>query len=269
MVKRVLLISAAVLALSTSSFAQKELSGYHSYFQFRGMNGLPGSGFAITREGKVDYRGAMSLSTPVAYGLYKNTWVVGGASLSSSMGPKFPETGKKDDLNKNANGTAHLLYGFDLKSAGTLTPAILLLSGRGDAVVNLQWTAPPVGNKEITYAVGVQDIGGGGGASGQGQAGDGDSSTSLYAVATYMADRWDAHFSLGVGTRRFHGIFGNGSITIAPNVKGFVEYDTFNWNGGVGWQIPVSKATQREQSLTLQLGVVRGKYLSTSLNFSF
>lgn len=269
MLKRVVLVSTAILVLSASSFAQKELIGYHRYPQFRGMVGLPGSGFMINRDGTVDYHGAMSLSTPVAYGLKGNTWVIGGSSLSKDMTPRFPSTGKKDDLNADGNGSAQLLYGIDLKQAGTLTPAILFVSGHGDTAFNLQYTAPKVGNGDITYAAGVLDIAGGGGASGQGQPGDDDSSTSLYAVATYTADRWDAHVSLGVGTRRYDGIFGNASIGFAPNVKGYVEYDTFNWNAGVGWLIPVSKAMQKQQSLTLQLGVVRGKYLTTTVNFSF
>lgn len=269
MVKRVVLISSAILALSASSFAQKELIGYHDYPQFRGMGALPGTGFPLTKDGKVDYRGAMSLSTPVAYGLAGNTWVIGLASLSRDMAPHFPQFGRKDDLNREGNGTGQIFYGIDLKGAGKITPSIMFFSGHGDAGVNLQWTAPEVGKGDITYAAGVQDIGGGGGASGQGQPGDGDKSTSFYGVATYTADRWDAHVSLGVGTRRFNGIFGNGSISIAENWKGFVEYDTFNWNLGVGWTLPFKKQADKNQSLTVQVGVVRGRYLSTGLNFSF
>jgi hypothetical protein len=268
-VKRVVLTSAAILALSTSSFAQKEIIGFHQYPQFRNMLGLPGSGFMIMRDGTVDYRGAMSLSTPVAYGLKGNTWVIGGGSLSKDMTPRFPRTGKNDDLNAGANGTAQVMYGIDLKQAGTLTPAILFVSGHGDTAFNLQYTAPPLKDQPITLAAGVLDIAGGGGASGQGQPGDGDSSTSFYGVATYTVDRWDAHVSLGVGSRRFDGIFGNASISIAPNVKGYIEYDTFNWNAGVGWLVPLSKSIEKQRSLILHVGVVRGKYLSTTLNFSF
>ena len=234
------------------------------------MLGLPGSGFTLTKDGRVDASGALSLSTPVAYGLGNNRFVLGGASLSNSLRPRFPETGKNDDLNRGGNGTAQFLYGISLKQAGTLTPAIVFLSGHGDTVFNLQYTAPPVGNGDVTYAIGVLDIAGSGGASGQGQPSDGDSTTSFYGVATYTAPKYDAHISLGIGSRRYEGLFGNASMTVIPNVKGYLEYDTFNVNGGVGWSIPMpSKSSGNQLGLVLQVGVVRGKYLSTSINFSF
>lgn len=233
------------------------------------MVGLPGSAFPITRDGKIDYKGAMSLSTPVAYGLAGNTFVIGGMSLSRDLAPRFPQTGHADFLGQ-ANGTGQILYGIDLGKAGKLTPAVLFLSGRADTAFNFQYTAPPLGNDlPVTLAAGVLDLRGNGGSSGDKQPGENDSSTSLYAVATYTADRWDAHVSLGVGTHRYHGVFANGSISLTENVKGYVEYDAFNVNAGIGWVIPFGAHYERTPNMTVQVGVVRGKYLSTSLNFSF
>ena len=97
--------------------------------------------------------------------------------------------------------------------------------------------------------------------------GENDNSTSFYGVATFQFNDYDAYMSVGYGTKRFNGFFLNGSLTVIPNVKGYVEYDTFSINAGLGWAIGL--APNGRSSMIAHAGVVNGKYLTASLNFGF
>ncbi|HZH99331.1 MAG TPA: hypothetical protein VEX38_10200, partial [Fimbriimonadaceae bacterium] len=162
---------------------------------------------------------------------------------------------------------------------GNLTTGGMVLSGIGDSVLNLHFS--PRLQKEDEYSlqegpkialgVGVQDVFSTGGSSGQNidlRVG-GRTSRSFYAVATAELSP-DIYVSLGTGTRRFKGIFGNASVNVTPWLKGVAEYDAFNWNYGIAgslFQIPIS--SDRSVQATAFLGFVRGKHLTWSLGFSF
>ncbi|RYG37305.1 hypothetical protein EON81_07105 [bacterium] len=258
-------VGATIALTAAMANAQSELSGYHQYPQYRTMSGLPGSGFAVDPFGVVGI-GAISLSTPIAYSIGNGRFVIGAMSTSNGYRPKFT-FGDKNGL-RGGNGTGQIMYGTALGRYGTLTSSVMVLSGTKDQAYNLHW-APPQREGKVTYAVGVQDLIGDGGASGTFVRGDGDNSRSLYAVATGQVST-ETYVSLGYGTRRFDGIFGNASTTVYRNTKGYVEYDTFNWNFGGSYIIPLGRREETiSSSLTLNAGLIRGKYLALSANLSF
>ncbi|RYG45062.1 hypothetical protein EON79_13495 [bacterium] len=261
--KSLFLGGVAALAVSVAH-AQSELSGYHQYPQYRTMSGLPGSGFAVDPFGVIG-RGAISLSTPVAYSLGHGRLLFGAMSVSNSRRPRV-QFGAGNGL-RSGNGTGQAMYGLQLGRYGTLTSTVMVLSGTRDQAFNFHWTPPQRGGK-VTYAVGVQDLLGDGGSSGTNVRGDGDSSSSLYAVATGEVAK-ETYVSLGYGTRRFGRPFGNASTTLLPNTKGYVEYDAFNWNFGGSFVVALGSQDRTPSNLTLHAGLIRGKYLALSANISF
>jgi hypothetical protein len=248
-----------------SAFAQRDFIGYHQYPQFRSQSGLPGSGFPIDKNGDVTSNGALSLSTPVAYSLRAGRFVVGGMTVSKNLAPGGFRGKGRDSV--NGNGTSQVLAGISLGRAGSLTAGALFLSGRFDSVLNLQWTVPQIRDRRFAFAIGSQDVFGGGASSGTNQPGDGDSSTSIYGVTTYEIDP-KTQASFGVGNHRFKTPFGGVSHTLAPNLKLSGEYDGFNINAQVGLLVTVGHAAKK-QSLTVAVGVIRGKYSTISANFAF
>ncbi|CAN5404526.1 hypothetical protein BH11ARM2_BH11ARM2_26600 [soil metagenome] len=249
--------------MAATACAQTELAGYHRYPQFRTLGGLPGSGFPLTRYGTVSTRGAMALSTPLAYSLRDGELVFGALSASSSRRPRVSFSGGRGL--RSGNGTGQLLYGIGLGNSGNLTASAMILGDTRAPAFNLQYSLPFI-DPTVAFAVGVQDVLGNGGASGRDIAGDDDSSTSIYAVATANLCH-GTYLSLGSGTRRFCRPFGNASATLLPRVKGYVEYDAFAWNVGAAYLIPLGAQTR--SSLTLQTGLIAGKTLAISANLAF
>lgn len=252
--------------------AQTELIGRKQYPQFRSMSGLPGSGFPVGQSGLPDYNGALSLSTPIAYSLSGWSFVAGLGSLSfdTRLTSPFGKGGQKRN-----NGTAQMMVGVPLGSAGDLTVGYMVLSSVGDGAFNFQWT-PGRQEGKFRYAFGIQDISGGGGSAGEQHPLDGETSRSFFGVATYMIDP-RTHVSLGTGTARFRPLYGNVSTTVALNLKATLEYDAFNWNFGVAYRLGalrgMSAETYDKPARTADahafLGLVRGKLLFWGLNVSF
>jgi hypothetical protein len=265
----VLLLCSVVVA---GAMAQKELVGRNQFPQFRAMSGLSGSTFPVGKDGLPDYRGAMGLSTPIAYSLSKWSFVAGLGSLSFDTNLRFP-SGR--DGQRSTNGTAQFMVGVTLGQAGDLTVSYMVLSGIMDNALNLQFT-PGRQEGKVRYSVGVQDIGGGGGSAGEKHPADGESSRSFFTVTTFEVDD-KTHVSLGTGTRRFKSIFGNVSTSLGPNMKATVEYDAFNWNFGVAYRLGALQRIGRETydkpartaDAHLFVGLVRGKLLFWGLNISF
>lgn len=253
--------------------AQVELVGKNRYPQFRTFSALPGGGFGLTPEGKPDFRGAMGISTPIAYSLAHLRFNIGVSNTGSDAGDfSF------SDNNRNANGTAWGMGGLKTP-LGNLTASYMVLSRIGDSAFNFHFQPRIVSEETEKYSAeirrfdfgfGVQDAFNTGGASGQAidNATGGGNSTSFYAVGTMRVTE-DFYASLGVGTQRFKGVFGNASYNLTPNVKATLEYDTFNWNYGLSFKAAEFGNGDRSGNISVFLGHIRGKYLTWGLNVSF
>src|SRR5579885_55373 len=73
------------LCLASLGFAQSELIGPGRFPETREMSGLPGGSFGVLPDGTPSFRGAMALSTPIAYSLDHWHWAAGINSTSPSM----------------------------------------------------------------------------------------------------------------------------------------------------------------------------------------
>lgn len=188
--------------------------------------------------------------------------------MSSTLTPKFLDTTRSEST---SNGTAQFTVGLPLGGYGQGTYTVMILSGRGDNVGNFTWT-PPGQRGPITFAGGIQDVSGSGGTQGEGPGGiDPGNSRSYFVVGTYA---WanNTYASVGIGSQRFNKLFGNISTNISERTKAVLEYDSFNWNIGVGYdlgKLGVKGREEFEPGASLFMGVIRGKYAYWSLNFRF
>lgn len=245
-----------------------ELTGRSNYPQFRTLSGLPGGGYGVLPSGALDFSGAMSLSTPIGYTPGSRSFAVGYGSTSYSSRFRLFDSG---DREAGANGTAFLTGGLTLPF-GNVSAGGMLLSGKGDTVLNLQFS-PKLEVRKLGVAVGVQDVTNSGGANGEviDLRDGGGTSRSLYAVATYDLGQ-GSFVSLGKGDRRFGGAFGNVALQVHPRVKLLAEYDVFNWNVGVALnpgRLQLGAPGDRTLQPTLYVGTVRGKYPTLALTLSF
>ncbi len=259
-----LLLCAASLA--TASLAQSELVGPGRYPGFRNLGAMPGTGFGVTPEGWIDFKGAMSYTTPVAYSLTDWYGVIGLSNLSNTSSFSF----KNPNEGFSGNATGMLMLGVPLGPYGALTLSHMILSTKLDFATNVHWT-PPNQFGPVRFGVGVQDISGQGGASGEHLEGDEGNTRSYYAVATWQASE-NLYASLGVGDTRFRHVFGNASYNLVPRVKAFTEYDSFNWNYGLAFDLGrLGQSTNVDRSINanVQLGMVRGKYAFWGLSVTF
>lgn len=269
-------LALGAVLVASAAHAQIELTGKDQFPQFRTLSALPGGSYAVTADGRLDMRGAMSLSTPVAYSL--NNWRVafGIANVAASARPNFRFRGGRD-LTGNGNGTGQVSFGVPLRSMGSATVGVGVLSGLGDNVINVHWQPPKQDQNKVVFGVGVQDLFDDGGAAGENLPGDRDSSQSLYAVGTWKASR-ELYVSAGVGTRRFKGAFANASYGVTPWAKATLEYDTFNWNYGLGIDLGEAFSNRSREwepetsgrgSLIMHVGMIRGKYFYAAFNVTF
>lgn len=250
------------------AFAQAQIGGPGTYPQFRSMSGLPGSGYGVESDGSTTPMGAWSISTPIAYSLQPWHVVFGFGTMSPNLSPRFLDSSSHEST---SNGTAQITIGAPLGRFGQGTYTLMVLSSRLDNAGNFTWT-PPGQTGPLRLGLGVQDVSGGGGTQGEGLNGqDPGNSRSWYGVATWEGPE-GVHASLGTGTNRFKGVFGNISASLSPQTKAVLEYDTFNWNAGVGYdfgKIGSSPIKDHEIGASMFLGVIRGKYAYWSLNFRF
>lgn len=250
------------------ALAHAQIGGPGQFPQFRSMSGLPGSGFGVLPDGRVDASGAWSLSTPIAYSLQPWQFVFGAGSLSPNKGLRFLDTSSGES---KGNGTAQFMVGLPLGRYGTATYTLVVLSGKLDNASNFTWT-PPGQTGPVRFGFGVQDLGGGGGTQGEGPGGaDPGNSRSYFGVATWEGPR-GFHASLGVGSTRFDGVFGNASANLTDRLKAVAEFDTFNWNVGLGYDLGRLGSSPREGhdlGASMFLGLVRGRYAYWSVNVRF
>ncbi len=261
---------ALLLVVPHFASAQADLTGKQRYPQFRVLSGLPGGGFGVTPDGKTSVMGAAALTTPIGYTMGTGSYAVGFFNTSVDSNPfKLDTNGIKSSGTTNeANGSAFLMFGLSYKGY-RLTASNMILSTNLDNVFNFQFSPPPIG--KLGFALGVQDAFDTGGASGEGlDTVDKISSRSLYVVGTYDFGH-GVYATLGKGDRRFQGIIGNASAPITSRLRALVEYDGFNFNGGLlygtGKGLRVGNDNARSE-LSFFLGTVRGKYGTVGLSFT-
>lgn len=254
---------ALLAGASTLAFAQVELSGPDNFPQFRGVSALPGGGICLMPDGNPGANGALAFSTPIGFALghYRLNF---GASVVSNSG-KF--VGFRNSKGENeGNGTAYVIGGAELGSAGRASVSFMVLSSFGDNAWNIQYQ-PGQQKGPVWYSVGVQDVFGHGGSAGESIPGDSETSRSFYGVATGLIGE-NTYVSLGTGSRRFSKGFFNASTNIGRDYKGMVEHDGFNWNYGIACTLGTDR-DDRARGFTVFLGYVRGKYLTWSVGASY
>lgn len=247
--------------------AQAQIGGAGQFPQFRSMSGMPGSGYGVTADGRIAAKGAWSIATPIAYNLRPWQVSLGLGSLSPNSSPRFLDTSGGES---KGNGTGQVSLGLPLGKYGSATYTLMILSGRWDNASNLTYTLPFT-YKSFSFGVGVQDLGGGGGTQGEGPGGkDPGNSRSWFGVVTWE-NQDGLHASIGAGSNRFDSVFGNASANLTEQIKAVVEYDKFNWNVGLGYDLPFGKAVREghDAGASLFFGLVRGKYAYWSLNLRF
>ncbi len=259
-----------LLAFSAAALAQSELVGKDQFPQFRTLSGLVAGGYGLNMNGTPDFKGAMSLSTPVGQSLGPGRFAFGLANTSSDSRPRFFDNGH----DARSNGTAEGMMGVGTP-IGNLTIGGMVLSTKGDSVLNLHFQ-PRLGMSQFALGFGVQDTFSTGGSSGESidiPQGGGLSRSLYVVVTTQFAD--SGYISAGIGTRRFKRGFGNISYNILSPVKALAEYDGFNWNVGLGFDLghfgigSIGGDPDRKVNAQAYLGYVRGKYFTWAFSLSF
>ncbi len=225
------------------------------------MAGLSGNGFGVLRDGTIDLRGAMTLSTPIAYTLRPGQLVIGGACRSFDTHFRWVNTQFGANTQKS-DGTAQVMGAVKLPW-GNVTLTHLVMSPAGDSVPNLQFTFANDW-QGATWSFGIHDFTARGQAAGDNlPVEDAKNSESFFMVGTKeLPDQ--SYLSLGLGTTRYRGPFGSYSRMLSSRCRGYFEYDTFNWNYGVGTEF---KLASKKAFLTL--GMVRGNLATWTFNVVF
>lgn len=254
------------LALVSGAWGQSELAGKQQYPQFRGLSGLPGGGFGVLPSGRPGSLGAAALATPVGYTLGRGSFAAGIFNTGSTNNPfRFDS----DERGNHSNGSAFGMAGFGHRGC-RLTISGMVLSSAGDSELNLQFSPPAIG--KLGIAAGVQDVFDVAGASGEAiDLQRHFSSRSLYVVGTYEVAR-GTFVSIGKGDRRFEGVFGNVSAPISDRLRAMVEHDGFNFNGGFFYNTGKIGSSLNDMNVleaNVFLGLVRGKYGTVGLSFTF
>lgn len=256
----------AVCVCAAGAWAQSDLVGDGQFPQTRSLSALPGAVVGVLPDGTPSFRGASALSTPIAYSLSNWHYAFALGTTSASGLPRFFERDKTREFN-DANSTAYGMVGIPSR-LGSFTVSLMLISRLlKETTINVQWT-PPGQRGPVTFGYGVQDVWN---TSGTFVPFESKSATSHYLVAT-MPLPCGGYASLGAGTQRFGGVFGNVSVPLGRRWKGLVEYDVYNWNGGAAYDLgsvhnPL--ASKRPMEATAYFGYVRGKYATWTLGFSF
>lgn len=266
------ILAVTLALLAPLALAQKDFQGRDEFPQFRNLGGLPGNMVPVGPDGIPNYFGALSLSTPTAYTLGGWHGIAGFGTMSFDSRLRSPE-GR--DGQTTTNSTAQFMLGSTIRGIGNFSATYMVLSNLGDGAFNFSFT-PANQPEKVKWAIGIQDLRGGGGAAGENIPGDSDSSASLYTVTTFKINE-KTHASIGTGTRRFKGFFGNISTNITPNIKTTLEYDAFNWNVGVAFRLTslgnTSKETYDEAARKIEahafLGFIRGKSIFWGVGISF
>jgi hypothetical protein len=261
----------AAMGAGYAAYAQTGLVGEDRFPQFRSQGVLPGTGASLMPDGRISPFGAVTHSTPVAYGFAPLRFAVMFDALSRNLSLASPDSGGGDQI--AGNGTAGVMGAIPIGRFGNLTGSWMILSDQFDNVGSAQFT--PRTNGPVKFAVGVQDYWGNGGSSGENLPGDNDSSTSWYAVAS-TEFRPGIHGSLGIGTKRFGPMFGSVSAALNDRTAAYIEHDSFNLNYGLRFSTPlftrVASGWGRDAEkgyAFINIGVVANKYAYWGVSVAF
>lgn len=256
----------AGVAMAPFASAQAELAGRQQYPQFRVLSGLPGGGFAVLPNGKTNSLGAAALTTPIGYTLGSGDYALGFFNTGVDNNPFVSDRGGTE---QKANGSAYGLGGISYRG-WHMALGGMILSAHGDSEANVQISPPNIGR--LGLSLGVQDLFDVAGAGGELiDSVVHDSSRSFYVVGTYGIGR-GSYVSVGKGERRFQGLFGNVSVPVSDRLRAVVEYDCFNWNGGLLYSLGKTAKfgpNSTTVSSSLFLGAIRGKYGTAGISFTF
>ncbi len=259
-------ILVCLAGLTCTAAAQIELVGDRQFPQTRTLSGLPGGVIGVLPNGTPSFRGASALSTPIAYSLdnWHYAFAFGSTSATSSL--RFFGRDAGGEFN-NANSTGYGMVGIPSRF-GSFTVSMMLISRLlKETTINVQWT-PGRQRGPVTFGAGVQDLWD---TSGTHDPFEREKARSAYVVATAALPN-GVYASLGTGTQRFRGVYGNVSGPLAPRWKALAEYDAYNWNGGVAYDLGPFRSSivpRRALEATTFLGYVRGKYPTWTLGISF
>lgn len=259
-----------LLALAPAfSLAQEGMSGQSQYTSQRSLSGLSGGGFGVLPDGSVRFGGAIALSTPIGYTIGRRTLVFSAANLSYDRTPRFIETlPGVNDTNPKANGTASGVLGMSTRH-GNFMIGGLMTTGDLDTSLNLQWS-PKQSVAGWGIAFGVQDAFSTAGANTgpiQQTLGSGNS-RSYFLAATRPTDSrtW---VTVGFGSQRFSGPFGNVSRLVSPGIQAIGEFDGFGFNLGTAFHIGSGSLAQRPVDWTATASLVRGRYFTWVLSANY
>lgn len=251
----------ASLALVSTASAQAAFATKGQYSQFRNLSGLPGGTVAVDPAGRPGIRGAMAISTPIAYSLRGGHGVLSLANTSYDRSFRALTNPRRNDFGTKSNGTATALAGVSVRG-GALTVGMSVVSGAFENSYSVQFTPGQTG--PIRFAAGAQGLFAAGGFLGPGFHDDVDRSTNLYGVAT--ADLGNGIYaSAGVGTERFAKGFANLSVGLGSWGRALVEHDGFGFNVGLGAQL----ASYRGAKVMGFAGMLQGRYAFWSVSLAF
>jgi hypothetical protein len=255
-----------VFSLATLSGAQQAFSTLGQYSQFRNISGLPGGTFGVNPDGSPGIRGAMALSTPIAYSLGGGHFAGALANTSYDGQFRFLTKVKKNDFGFKSNGTATGMAGISTP-LGRFTLGMSVASGAFENSYSALFT-PKQNNGKITIAFGAEGLFAAGGFIGPGLHSDVDRASSVFIVGT--AELGDGLYaSVGTGTARFQKGFANVSYGIGGRFRAVVEHDGFGWNYGVGAEIGKIRTGKGAIRLNTFVGMVQTRYAFWSVGFSF
>lgn len=243
-----------VLLLGThAAFAQQRFDGKRQYPQARSVSGLAGGGSAVTPNGKPSNKGALALSTPIAYTISEDHGVLTGGTTSSNGTLKWFDG---DVATNGSNGTAVAMFGQRLGDFDAGVSLVQTSRLTEDRVVNLQ-VSPRSSFGRLRVAVGAQDLL------------DQTVTTPDYGVTTrslFVASTYDAGGRVfvtgGVGTQRFESGFVSASAPLIGSSRWMVEHDGYGWNYGVGTDL-------FSGDVAAFVGVCQGRYATWSLSLRF
>lgn len=259
-------IAIAALTLVASASAQEAFGKPGQYAQFRNLSGLPGGTFGVNASGDPDSRGAMAISTPIAYSLRGGRFAAIAANTSYDDAFRVFTRAKKNDFGWKSNGTVAGMAGISTQ-IGDFTVGTTVVSGAFENSYSFLYT-PKQPKGRMTFAVGAEGLFSAGGFLGPGFHDDADRVISAFGVVTWELDN-NVFVSGGIGTSRFSQGFVNVSTNLTPRIKVTAEHDGFNFNYGVGAEIAMIKMAGRKVRVTGFAGMIQTRYAFWSMGLSF
>lgn len=250
-----------------AAHAQKVFAAHDQFAQFRNLSGLSGATFGVLPNGDPNGRGAMAISTPIAYSLGGGHFA--GVLANTSYDRKFHFFSRQNrgDFGVTSNGTAAAMAGIST-NAGNFTIGMTEVSGSFENCYSLQYT-PRQKQGKLTFAMGAQGLFSAGGFLGPGFHSDADRVVSAFGVATADLGH-DVYVSAGWGTSRFTKGFASATVGLTPRIRLVGEHDGFGWNYGLGAELATIRlGGGKRLHLNGFAGMIQTRYAFWSMGFSF